>query len=47
MEASIQVSFDTADPHAQADFSAAVLGYKVENNQESRISSTLSLTPGR
>lgn len=34
MEASLQVTFDTADPHAQADFWAAVLGYEVENGPE-------------
>ena len=34
MDASIQVTFDTADPHAQADFWAAVLGYEVENGPE-------------
>lgn len=28
---SIQVTFDTADPHAQAEFWAAALGYEVEN----------------
>lgn len=34
MDASIQVTFDTADPHAQADFWAAVLGYEVENGPD-------------
>lgn len=28
----LQIAFDTSDPHAQAEFWAALLGYEVEDN---------------